>query len=141
MRGRRVTKIVDRRQAAVRAAAAGYRASPGESTPSCGASPAAVPEVLSQGPVTACRRPVAWFSSKHGVRFGTVAPAPPYGRGSPDSHLSGSCHRWDGRGSRRWGRRDAGGRVEGAGHIELPPRSRPTPVLRFIASVPAQTTA
>jgi hypothetical protein len=92
----RVTKIVDRLQAAVRAAAAGYRAYPGESTPSCGATPAAVPEGLSQGPVTARRRPVAWFSSKHRVRFGTVAPAPPYGRNSPDSHLSGSCHRWDG---------------------------------------------
>jgi hypothetical protein len=53
--------------------------------------------------------PVAWLSSKHRVRFGTVVPAPPYGRGGTDSHLSGSCHRWDGRGSRRWGRRDTGG--------------------------------
>jgi hypothetical protein len=52
----RVTKIVDRRQASVRAAAAGYRASPGESAPSCGTTLAAVPEGLSQGPVTGRRR-------------------------------------------------------------------------------------
>jgi hypothetical protein len=141
MRGGPVTKIVDRRQAAVRAAAAGYRASPGESAPSCGATPAAVPEGLSQGPVTGRRRlsrglaPNTVFVLEQSFLLHPTAAAALI-RTSPAAATDGTGVALDGGVGGT-----PGGRVEGAGHIELPPRSRPAPVLRFFGSVPAQTTA
>ena len=136
-----MTKIVDRRQAAVRAAAAGYRASLGESAPSCGATPAAVPEGLSQGPVTGRRRlsrglaPNTVLVLEQSFLLHPTAAAALI-RTSPAAATDGTGVALDGGVGGT-----PGGRVEGAGHIELPPMSRPTPVLRFIASVPAQTTA
>jgi hypothetical protein len=141
MRGGPVTKIVDRRQAAVRAAAAGYRASLGESAPSCGATLAAVPEGFSQRPVTGRRRlsrglaPNTVFVLEQSFLLHHTAAAALI-HASPAAATDGTGVALDG-GVGETPR----GRVEGAGHIELPPRSRPAPVLRFIASVPAQTTA
>jgi hypothetical protein len=101
-------------------------ASPGEHAPSSGEGPGAPRrQKASHGDqrqradaMSRASPPNTVFCSR------TIAPAPPHGRGGTDSHFSGSCHRWDGRCSQRWRRRDAvGTNARGAGDENRPQAS------------------